>query len=785
MGKRLEITETKAANVYTTTGLASTVYEVCCTVDGVRETYEVKAQEEALVLIVDGVQKNLYPGMVYDVPEGYAIKKVQIRRVGGPSAAPWSGAKEEEKVTYYFRQALLVENGEIVPEASVPELIGGGDYDSRHADRVQISSDAPHFNGIVLEGATHYEITDSEFNACGDGSDDLSGWGAMIAAYDTSSVEISNSCLKTKGCCRPALYVGDSASAIVKNSVLYSQETADTYEEFHHLVPAMMKRVPFALGMEGAVRTLNIMGAGQGKFDDCIVVSTGWGALSTDSGTAYDNCGTYAIEAKDTLSGIGVLEVVQEGKHYTAVKTVNGVQYGFTVGGSGYVTYADSGVHNRYDHCEFYSPDYIQVFGSGRSGSFYTDCYLLAQHSAFMAQQSGGAVISLADTKVDVTDSLIQIKSGKANTGYANLIADHCEICFSGNSTRSTNGILCELVESDDAGNPGIMICTIDDHPEDAKATRSTLPDSTATFKDGSYCGDIYNSIYEYRQLLDVTAEHASLCGIISSSVANHVDFDGKRVSNGIQLHAYEGSKVYDIADYRADQGGSSGEYALIGRFSHTPSMTLNNPVNLTLKDSTWQITGDCYLNVLKVEREEELSAEMPVTLHVKSFIVKAKSAEDMDAKSAEDVKAKFVEEMRTETVGDAKSYDEEKIYEDGTYTLGNITLIVDSTEIEAEDTGIADAGQTYGNVSYKFMCTHEDGTPDSAAVAVKRQNYVDGNLYFTLKAADGYDIMSVTAHQGEIHENHAAGELEAYTSILMPEDGVKEMIVTVTVAKS
>lgn len=748
MGKLLEIIETKAANTYTSTAIASTVQAVRYRVDGEHLFFAAEEADEALVLIVDGVQKNLYPGLSYEVEQDFLIKPVKIRRTGGPSAAPWSGAKEEEKVTYYFRQALLVEDGGIVPEASVPEVIAGGSFDAAHADQIRICSDAPHFNGITLEGDTKYEITNSSLYGNGDGSDDLSGWAALAAAYDKSELKISDSYMETAGSCRPALYVGDTAVAEVKNSVLYSQETADTYEEFKNLVPAMMKRVPFALGMEGAVRTLNVMGAGQGKFDNCIVVSTGWGALSTDSGTAFDNCGTYAITAKDTLSGIGTIEPAKEGKDYTAKKTVNGVEYGFTVGGSGYVTYADSGVHNVYDHCEFYSPDYIQVFGSGRSGSFYNDCYLLAQHSAFMTQQAGGTILSLKDTTVDVTDSLLQIKSGKANTGYSNLEVDRSEIRFSGTSTRAEHGILCELVESDDAGNPGIMVCTISDHPEEARATGSTLSDSTATFKNGSYSGDIYNSIYQYRQLLDVKAEHAALCGIISSSVAYHVDFMGNRVPDGTTLHAYEGSKEYDIADYRAAEGGSTGDYALIGRFAHTASEMLNNPVNLTLIDSTWKVTGDCYLNALTADREDALTADQPVKIQAKSFAAAGKT------------------------------------YADGTYTIGNITLIVDSTEIEAEDDGIADAGQTYGNVAYTFISGREDGKPDSGAITVKRQNYIDGNLYFSLIPADGYEIVSAAAENGSISVNTSTGELEAYTSILAPAEGAKEMKVIVVVKR-
>ena len=109
-----------------------------------------------------------------------------------------------------------------------------------------------------------------------------------------------------------------------------------------------MKRVPFALGMEGTIRATNVLGAGQAIYNNSMIISTGWGALSTDSGTSYNNTGTYALQVNNSVSGIGTVEVAQAAKKYTATQTVNGVTYGYTMGGSGYVTYADSGVWNKY-----------------------------------------------------------------------------------------------------------------------------------------------------------------------------------------------------------------------------------------------------------------------------------------------------------------------------------------------------------------------------------------------------------------------------------------------------
>ena len=744
MGK-LEIIRTSAANNYTTTALASTVLSAEYRWEG-KENSVSAAEGFTLVLIVDGAQRDLLPGASYEVNDGFRIREVRVYRVGGPSAAPWIGAKEEEKATYWFRQALLVDQGKIVEDGSVSELLSGGSFDASGARNVSLKALGAHFNGILLDRGSRFAISDAKFVSYGDGGDDLSGWGTAIMADNKSVVDITNSYIETEGAIRCALYVDNTSVANVKDTVIYSKETPDTYEQYAKLTPAMMKRVPFALGMEGTVRSLNVMADGQGKFKNCVVVSTGWGALSTDSGTAFDACKTYALDVEDTLSGIGTLEVAKEGKSYTAKKTINGVTWGFRVGGSGYVTYADSGVHNRYKNVEFYSPDYIQVMGSGPSGSAYIDSYLNSGHTAFMTQQTGGGTFELINTKVDTVDALLQIKSGAANTGFSNIVLDNTKVCFSGASTRTKNGILVELVESDDAGNPGITTYTINDHPEEAKATGSEISDCSAALKNGAYHGDIFNCIYNYRQTLNVSLENASLSGTVSASTAIHMDLEGKVVPNGTVLNAFMGSKEFDHCNYAAAQGGQEGDCQIIGRFRHTPAPVLNNPINVSLKNSSWHITGEGWIQALSVEALENLTADAPVTLHVKSLTVG----------------------------GDA--------FTDGLYTAGSVTVEVDSTVIEVEDNGVADAGQTYGNVKYTFISKKPDGTLDSKALTVKRQNYVDGKLYFKLLPAEGRSILSLDAEGGAVSDNTEGGELVAYEKVLSPAAGSHEMTVTVVV---
>lgn len=58
------------------------------------------------------------------------------------------------------------------------------------------------------------------------------------------------------------------------NSVISAYESLSTKEEYDALVVPMMKRTPFALGMEGVVRATNVLGSATATYEDSIVVSS-------------------------------------------------------------------------------------------------------------------------------------------------------------------------------------------------------------------------------------------------------------------------------------------------------------------------------------------------------------------------------------------------------------------------------------------------------------------------------------------------------------------------------
>ena len=146
----------------------------------------------------------------------------------------------------------------------------------------------------------------------------------------------------------------------------------------------------------------------------------------------------------------------------SAAFTVGDVTYGYIPGGSGYVAYADSGVHDRFDGVRFYGGNEVQIMASANSSAFYTNSELNSGHIGCMTQQNAGGTISIVDSALNVGETGVQIKSGAANNGFTNVVLDGTEVTFT-NPEAKWGGTLVELVESDDAGNPGNTSFTIDD----------------------------------------------------------------------------------------------------------------------------------------------------------------------------------------------------------------------------------------------------------------------------------------------------------------------------------
>lgn len=564
----------------------------------------VDSEKYNAVLTVDGVQKSIQPGTY----EGAVVVELVSKTQAESGFSKFDNA--HVTTTYYNTAAAVIANNQLIRGYSAQSALIGGETTDTASTGVKVDSDGGFFSGYYITGS-NYAIDGLKMSLSGPGGDDFQGWGAGIVVTDGANVTLSNSLIQTKGVIRTAIWVGGTDSVLDAHDVVvlaFNEDSATAYSlEDNYAVP-MMEKVPFALGLAGNIRATNVLGSGTAKYTNSIVVSNVWGSLSTDSGRS----GTDALIVTDTLSGIGTLEVAQEGKEYTATKTVGEVLYGFTVGtaegkSSGYVTYADAGVNDWFYGVDFYAPDYIGIIASGTSNMHFDEnCHGWSARCGFLIHQNrgnaeNGGGLYITGGKYEVEDQFVLVKGGSINGSYTttNVEVDGAEVSIFGDNAQS--GVFFQLMQNDDAGSPGATEYTINDlsYEEMVNAdVQKEVEATTGTFSNMTINGDIYNSVSGVKQDLDVTLDNVVINGTVSSAYQYHVDENGDQVNN---------TTIYSISSFANDWNT---DYLYMGRIVNVPAAAVNNGLNLTLKNGTvWTVDEPCYLTSLTIDETSSILA--------------------------------------------------------------------------------------------------------------------------------------------------------------------------------
>ncbi len=566
---------------------------------------DVLSESYNAIMTVDGTQVDILPGTY----EGEVVIQLVAKSQAESGFSKFDGAGV--KMTYYNTAAAVVAAGKLQTGYSASSALIGGETTDTESKGVKIDSNGSFFSGYYIVDSD-YAISDLKMSLQGYGGDDFQGWGAGIVVTDNANVTLSDSIIATKGVIRTAIWVGGTKSRLTAtNVVVYANNdnSAVAYSlEDNYAVP-MMEKVPFALGLAGNIRATNVLGSGTAEYIDSIVVSDVWGSLSTDSGTS----GTEALIVRDTLSGIGTLELAQEGREYTATKTVGGVTYGFNVGSAetrsaGYVVYADAGVRDSFYGVEFYAPDYIGIMASSTSNMHFDEnCYGYSGRAGFLIHQNQGTAengggLYITGGKYDVEDQFILVKGGSINGSYTktNVDVDGAEVNIFGDNAQS--GVFFQLMQNDDAGSPGATEYTINDlsYAEILATTPDkTVDATTGTFSNMTINGDIYNTMSRTKQALGVTLDNVVMNGVVSSAYQYHVDENGEAVNN---------KTIYSVTGF--DSGWNT-DYLYMGRIVNVATPAVNNPVELTLINGTvWNVDSINYLSMLTIDETSSIVAD-------------------------------------------------------------------------------------------------------------------------------------------------------------------------------
>ena len=524
-------------------------------------------------------------------------------------------------------------------ESASGEASGGASKEIVTLDGANVTVDADYFDGTVTEnGVKDFTIAAEGEAIIGvavsgdpsgepvvieDGRIELGHKGTAIKLTGGNSI-IDNVVVWNNA--TEGVSASGDAVATLKNVVVYGAQDIETYR----------RSSPFALGLAGSMRVTTAVGDSQITYEDSIVVSGSWAPLSTDAGASC------TLTTRNVLAGLGELEVAEPGKEYTATREIGGVTYGFTLGdsahyNSGYISYCDTGFHNYYYDSEFYATDYVFIIGSGPACATVDndDCY--STRVGIMWHKNTGGVTELTGGSMYAEDTLFLMKSksdvdpdgshpvlvvdgtelsvGENNVLLQMMTSDDCGLGYEalqipeieddfsqvqpllGTQVQKTGttgfpptvtyiydvdgeevGVTADEIEAFEAENPSAEPVIVDYVPQEA---------ASATFKNLSVEGDVYNAVWEHWQALDVTFDNAQVTGVISSAWANHVDADGSPVPGGTHI----------LADTSLDC------HLGFGRLKNTVAPTVNNPVYLTLENgAVWNVTGTSYLARLTVD---------------------------------------------------------------------------------------------------------------------------------------------------------------------------------------
>lgn len=513
------------------------------------------SDHRTLTMTVNGVQTRMAPGTYTGTVVLTPAQGVVVSNMGMDST---------------LRMAAYIKDNKLVADASVSSAILSGVVGDTSASGLKINSQDDDFAGIVVDGDSSYTVKDVDITLNGHGRDDFAGTSAGLSVRGNATLTVDNANIDTTGSIRTAIWAGENAKLIVKNSKIVGRDGDDL--DFAY---SMMNEVPWVLGLKGNLRSTGLLGSAQATYLNSWVEAENWGALSTDSNSVGA-----------TLTAINTDVIIS--------------------GESGYGSYADQQVQNFYYGCRFDVPDMALVVAAGQcgavfgkttqanTGDFYNEIaaghkdeatVINADSFGVMWHKNQNGVVTVKENTIFNTgETVFLVKSDLANTAYPVLNVDDSTL-------NSKSGVILHLMEADDAGMGGgapgssdmwakFYEVPVDTTPVDDGSDPTVVADTTmrAAFSNMEVKGDIYNSRFTAGQNLAVTFTNADVTGVISAGTQAHKDTS-------------PGSKI------------TKDEYNKIGHVVVTPAEAVCNGMIVTLdKDSTWTVTGVSYLTSLTFE---------------------------------------------------------------------------------------------------------------------------------------------------------------------------------------
>ena len=568
---------------------------------------DVDCTKYAAILTVGGVQENLYnaAGQTFEGDVVITlVEKAASTNQGNSKFGDDAGSKIGP--FSYIAAAYFDENG-YQESNSVPAAQYGAEITDDTVSWLEFVSDGDYMSGVYVGGG-EVTISNSAFGAYGRGGDDFSGQGAAVIAAGEAKVNVDRCFFVTQGALRSALWAGASSEMNVSNTIIQSFNDEDLvpYSTEDNYATPMMQQVPFALGLTGNIRATLDCGQADITFTDCVVASNGWAVLSTDSGNG-------TLVATDTVAVLGELwEPDTEGVQIDEVIDFDGapigIEYGRAGQKSGYIAYCDGFTDYAYGG-RWFAPDYLVIItggavtiGASDNGRFYG----WSDRIGFMSHQSNSnTLLDISEADFDVADTFLMIKSKGGNGETINLN----DVTVNLTGSNPWGGNLLEVIDSDDlGGGPGATTFTVPYGTYDeylAAENNGAGGTTTLNITASDLTGNIYNNVGSQKgsqskfrtDAIAVNLTDASLTGAVSSAYGAHCTEDGTLLTGTITVDSYGREGTYD--------------YLSIGRIRNFPAPTVNNPVSVSLVNSTWNVTGLSYVSSLTVDDASKIAGDV------------------------------------------------------------------------------------------------------------------------------------------------------------------------------
>ncbi|MCJ2183657.1 hypothetical protein MTR62_13290 [Novosphingobium sp. 1949] len=486
-------------------------------------------QGKQLTLTVDGIETPLAPGtytgdvtlsVTDDIPLHFLDLPVQ-----------------------QMRTALYVENGVPVWSKSVKAALGQGSAEAGKAQRLDIRSVGPDFNGVIVTGNGSYRLDHPVIDMVGNGGNDFAGFGAAIMATGKVDLTIERPIIRTHGAIRTALFTGDDAVVHVDNAEI---ETLNgTLPKGYHFTVDLgrMMEAPWMLGVSGNVRASNLVGNGTLYITNSHIRSQGWGGLSTDAPQHV------RMIVKDSL-----IELTD----------------------TGYGTYSIGDSLNTFAHSILRSPE-VGAIMAAQGSLTLTDATRVeaGTYGVMMHSGLGGGTLTIdGGSEIHAGRAAIEVK-GVATT----ILVDDARI-------TSATGVILQAMENDDPVMQQLM--------------RGELPEGMSAFPPGMGPDDARPQ--GARPNPDVVAHFAHV-GLIGDFWNARVAQGGMNLTFGADAHI-TGRISTARAAPASGTAPTRATYREIGNVVDTavPDPRPDGMVVHLAPGSRWTVTGASYLNRLVID---------------------------------------------------------------------------------------------------------------------------------------------------------------------------------------